>query len=403
MCVRPQPATQRGQRWLRSLGRPLARGPRTRRRPSDVKTDPSRASKPSASRRQSRPGWPRPRPGAPLVRTARTVHTRAHTQCVHAHTHLHGHPCAQARTCMHTHVHTPAEARGRITRAHPSARWSRPALARLLPQLRSCARSTAFTVACPRTSEDVSKEPLRAVRFSAAVGVYLLRIPAHSVASTRGNSDRVTAWNRTVARDWRGLFRGPPALAPGCAHLGPHRPLISNVPLGPQQGDCHEEGTGQVRLGGRLGAGPVIAPSARTEVFLQEPRWAVREAGSGRARAGRACVRGAAGGGAGSQRRPWAFGGAHAERLPLSAAWCSHPRGANAGGPKHEREAPCSDSEVPADRRLGREGPPPPAVTSGWVCIQCPSPSTPAPYGDAREPGNGSRGLRPRGRANAHA
>lgn len=275
VCVRPQPATQRGQRWLRSLGRPLARGPRTRRRPSDVKTDPSRASQPSASRRQSRPARPRPRPGAPLVRTARTVHTRAHTQCVHAHTHLRGHPCAHARTCMHTHVHTLAEARGRITRAHagsalptrahPSARWSRPAPARLPPQLRSCVTSTAFTVACPRTSEDVSKEPVRVARFSAAVGVYLLRIPAHSVASTRGNSDRVTAWNRTVARDWRGLFRGPPALAPGCAHLGPHRPLISNVPLDPQQGDCHEEGTGQVRLGGRLGAGPVISPSARTE------------------------------------------------------------------------------------------------------------------------------------------
>lgn len=199
-----------------------------------------------------------------------SAHACTHSACMltHIYTCIHG----------HTHVHTLAEARLRITLAHAGSAlptrtsirqvvtpWSRPAPARLPPQLRSCVTSTAFTVACPRTSEDVSKEPVRVARFSAAVGVYLLRIPAHSVVSTRGNSDRVTAWNRTVARDWRGLFRGPPALAPGCAHLGPHRPLISNVPLGPQQGDCHEEGTGQVRLGGRLGAGPVIAPSARTE------------------------------------------------------------------------------------------------------------------------------------------
>lgn len=171
-----------------------------------------------------------------------------------------------------------------------------------------------------------------------------MRIPAHSVASTRGNSDRVTAWNRTVARDWRGLFRGPPALPPGCAHLGPHRPLISNVPLGPQQGDCHEEGTGQVRLGGRLGAGPVISPSTRTEVFLQEPRWAVREAGSGRARAGRACVRGAAGGGAGSQRRPWSFAGAHA-----SDSRCRQRGAAIRGGPTRGPQTPARGSVL----RLG--------------------------------------------------
>lgn len=275
-----------------------------------------------------------------------SAHTRAHTvrACSHTSTrasmctgtHMHAHARAHARrgtradharTCRLRAAHVRTSIRQVVTP------WSRPAPARLPPQLRSCVTSTAFTVACPRTSEDVSKEPVRVARFSAAVGVYLLRIPAHSVASTRGNSDRVTAWNRTVARDWKGLFRGPPALAPGCAHLGPRRPLISNVPLDPQQGDCHEEGTGQVRLGGRLRAGPVISPSARTEVFLQEPRWAVREAGSRRARAGCACVRGAAGGGAGSQRRPWSFAGAHAERLPLSAAWCSHPRGANAGAP----------------------------------------------------------------------
>lgn len=197
-----------------------------------------------------------------------SAHTRAHTVRACSHTSTRASMC----TGTHMHAHARAHARrgARADHARTSIRqvvtpWSRPAPARLPPQLRSCVTSTDFTVACPRTSEDVSKEPVRVARFSAAVGVYLLRIPAHRVASTRGNSDRVTAWNRTVARDWRGLFRGPPALAPGCAHLGPRRPLISNVPLGPQQGDCHEEGTGQVRLGGRLGAGPVISPSARTE------------------------------------------------------------------------------------------------------------------------------------------
>lgn len=135
-------------------------------------------------------------------------------------------------------------------------------------------------------------------------------------------------------------------------------------------------------------------------VFLQEPRWAVREAGSGRARAGARVRPGRCRG------KPEASLGLRwgaRQATPAVGSAVQPSAGGQRGGPKHEREAPCSDSEVPADRRLGREGPPPPAVTSGWVCIQCPSPSTPAPYGDAREPGNGSRGLRPRGRANAHA
>lgn len=121
-------------------------------------------------------------------------------------------------------------------------------------------------------------------------------------------------------------------------------------------------------------------------VFLQEPRWAVREP----------AFRASQGGGARASGAVQPSAEAEQSARP---AWGPVRR----GGPKHQREAPCSDSGVPADRRPGQEGPPPPAVTSRSVCTSCPAPSTPAPYGDAQEPGNGSRGLRPRGRANAHA
>lgn len=336
MCVRPQPATQRGQRWLRSLGRPSAWGPRTRRRPSDAKTDPSCASQPSASRRQSRPAWPRPRPGAPLVRTARTVHTRAHTQCVHAHTHLHGHPCAQARAHARRGTRADHARTCRLRAAHARTSIRQVVTPRPRPPPSAAPQLRDVHGLHSRLSTDLRRRLERArmhgAFFCSRWGVFV----ANPSTQRREHERKFRPCHR-VEQDGGPGLEGPLPRAsrtpPGVRASRPSPPSDLECPPWPAA-EGLSRGRHRTSAAGRTARSRACDRAiCEDRVFLQEPRWAVREAGSGRARAGRACVRGAAGGGAGSQRRPWSFAGAHAERLPLSAARCSHPRGANAGAP----------------------------------------------------------------------
>lgn len=261
-----------------------------------------------------------------------SAHTHAHTVRACSHT------STRASMCTGTHMH-----------AHARAHACRGARA-------DHARTSIRQVVTPRPRPPPSAAPqLREVhslhsRLSTDLGRRLER------ARTRGAFFR-SRWGVFVAnpstqrREHERKFRpchrveqdGGPGLEgplprasrtrPGVRASRPSPPSDLECPPWPAAGGL-SRGRHRTSAAGRTARSRACDRAiCEDRVFLQEPRWAVREAGSGRARAGRACVRGAAGGGAGSQRRPWSFAGAHAERLPLSAAWCSHPRGANAGAP----------------------------------------------------------------------
>lgn len=342
-----------------------------------------------------------------------SAHTRAHTvrACSHTSTrasmctgtHMHAHARAHARrgtradharTCRLRAAHVRTSIRQVVTP------WSRPAPARLPPQLRDVHGLHS------RLSTDLRRRLERArtrgAFFCSRWGVFV----ANPSTQCREHERKFRPCHR-VEQDGGPGLEGPLPRAsrtrPGVRASRPSPPSDLECPPWPAAG-------GLSRGRHRTSAAGRTAPSRASDLAICEdrglPAGAALGCEGGRFRASQGGARVRPGRCRRRRGKPEASLVLRRGARRATPAVCSVVQpsaGGQRGGPKHEREAPCSDSEVPADRRLGREGPPPPAVTSGWVCIQCPSPSTPAPYGDAQEPGNGSRGLRPRGRANAHA